>query len=125
MPIRTWPYRVATPLGAILRGGAARIRHGRHVKGRGVPASADYAGRPTAKWSRNWPPCVEFMQAIGYGLAARRLKSLDDLPAVEFDAPFTKGYSDACSNVRARRREDWGTPAPSRCRPWSTARRAT
>jgi arsenate reductase len=37
---------------------------------------------------------------------------LADVPDLEFDVLVTFGCADACSEVRARRREDWGLPVP-------------
>jgi protein-tyrosine-phosphatase len=58
------------------------------------------------------PRAVAAMQERGYDLTRQRSKSLDDLPAVEFDAVVTMGCGDACPLVRARRREDWDIPDP-------------
>jgi len=58
------------------------------------------------------PKAIEAMRELGYDLAAHASKSLDALPAVEFDAVVTMGCGDACPFVRARRRIDWQIPDP-------------
>jgi len=52
------------------------------------------------------------MQEVGYDLAAHKSKSLDEIPAVEYDAVVTMGCGDACPFVRARQRFDWKIPDP-------------
>ncbi len=58
------------------------------------------------------PRAIEVMRELGYDLAAHASKSLDDLPAVEFDAVVTLGCGDACPFVAAKRRFDWQIPDP-------------
>ena len=58
------------------------------------------------------PKAIEAMRERGYDLSTHGSKSLDELPAVEFDAAVTMGCGDACPNVRARVREDWSIPDP-------------
>lgn len=55
---------------------------------------------------------VRSMAAVGYDLGSHRSKSLDELPAAEFDVVVTMGCGDACPNVRARQRFDWEIPDP-------------
>jgi protein-tyrosine-phosphatase len=52
------------------------------------------------------------MDELGYDLTAHGSKSLDQLPAVEFDFVATMGCGDACPLVRAKRRADWAIPDP-------------
>lgn len=63
------------------------------------------------------PKAVTAMAERGYDLARHGSKSLDDLPAVEFDFVATMGCGDACPFVRARRREDWAIPDPKHLEP--------
>jgi protein-tyrosine-phosphatase len=63
------------------------------------------------------PKAVEAMRELGYDLAAHGSKSLDDLPAVEFDFVATMGCGDVCPFVRARQREDWAIPDPKHMPP--------
>lgn len=63
------------------------------------------------------PKAVEAMRELGYDLAAHGSKSIDDLPAVEFDFVATMGCGDACPFVAARRREDWAIPDPKHLPP--------
>lgn len=52
------------------------------------------------------------MKEMGYDLATHKSKSLDDIPALEYDAVVTMGCGDACPFVRARQRFDWNIPDP-------------
>jgi protein-tyrosine-phosphatase len=63
------------------------------------------------------PKAVEAMRELGYDLTTHGSKSLDDLPAVEFDFVATMGCGDACPLVRARRRADWSIPDPKHLPP--------
>jgi protein-tyrosine-phosphatase len=65
--------------------------------------------RPSGKVN---PKAIEAMRELGYDLAAHASKSLDALPAVEFDAVVTMGCGDACPFVAAKRRIDWQIPDP-------------
>jgi protein-tyrosine-phosphatase len=58
------------------------------------------------------PKAVAAMRERGYDLSTHSSKSLDDLPAVEFDVAVTMGCGDGCPLVRARAREDWQIPDP-------------
>jgi protein-tyrosine-phosphatase len=63
------------------------------------------------------PKAVDAMRELGYDLTAHGSKSLDELPAVEFDFVATMGCGDACPLVRAKRREDWAIPDPKHLPP--------
>jgi arsenate reductase len=58
------------------------------------------------------PRAVAIMRERGIDLTAHFSKSLEDLPAVEFEAAVTMGCGDACPSVRARVHEDWQIPDP-------------
>jgi arsenate reductase len=58
------------------------------------------------------PRAIEAMREIGYELSVHGSKSLDALPAVEFDVVVTMGCGDACPFVAAKRRLDWQIPDP-------------
>jgi protein-tyrosine-phosphatase len=58
------------------------------------------------------PRAIEFMRERGYELSEHVSKSLDQIPAVEYDVAVTMGCGDACPLVRAKRREDWNIPDP-------------
>jgi arsenate reductase len=58
------------------------------------------------------PRAIHFMREVGCDLTTHTSKSLDDVPAGEYDAAITMGCGDACPAVRARRREDWSIPDP-------------
>lgn len=63
------------------------------------------------------PKAVASMAELGYDLSAHGSKSLDELPAAEFDFVATMGCGDACPHVKARRRADWAIPDPKHLPP--------
>jgi protein-tyrosine-phosphatase len=65
--------------------------------------------RPSA---RVHPKAVAAMRECGYDLSGHWSKGLADVPDLEFDVLVTFGCAEACSQVRARRREDWSLPVP-------------
>ena len=70
--------------------------------------------RPSAQVNRQ---AIASMQELGYDLTTHASKSLDDLPAVEFDAAITMGCGDECPLLRAKSRVDWGIPDPKHLPP--------
>ena len=58
------------------------------------------------------PKAIASMREIGYDLSTHKSKSLDDLPALEWDFVATMGCGDECPFIRAKRREDWQIPDP-------------
>lgn len=59
------------------------------------------------------PNAVEAMREVGYDLARHHSKSLNDVPAMEYDAVIGMGCGDeGCALVRAKRREEWAIPDP-------------
>jgi protein-tyrosine-phosphatase len=58
------------------------------------------------------PDVITAMKEMGYDLTNHKSKSLDDIPALEYDAVVTMGCGDACPFVRARERFDWNIPDP-------------
>lgn len=59
------------------------------------------------------PKAIESMREIGYDLSRHDSKSLDDIPAIEYDAVISMGCGDeGCPLVRAKYREDWQIPDP-------------
>jgi protein-tyrosine-phosphatase len=58
------------------------------------------------------PDAIAAMKEMGYDLAAHKSKSLDEIPAVEYDAVVTMGCGDACPFVRAKQRFDWNIRDP-------------
>jgi protein-tyrosine-phosphatase len=63
------------------------------------------------------PRAIAAMAELGYDLSRHASKSLDDIPAGEWDAVVTMGCGDACPWVPARRREDWAIPDPRHMEP--------
>jgi protein-tyrosine-phosphatase len=58
------------------------------------------------------PKAIASMVERGYDLGAHTSKSLDDIPAGEYELAITMGCGDECPDVRANRREDWDIPDP-------------
>jgi arsenate reductase len=81
----------------------ARLRAGDAID----PHSA--GSKPSGKIN---PDAITAMKEMGYDLAAHKSKSLDEIPAVEYDAVVTMGCGDACPYVRAKQRFDWSIPDP-------------
>jgi protein-tyrosine-phosphatase len=58
------------------------------------------------------PKAIAAMAAIGYDLSVHDSKSLDEIPAIEYDAVVTMGCGDACPQVQTKLRLDWQIPDP-------------
>lgn len=58
------------------------------------------------------PKAITAMKDFGYDLSTHRSKSLDDLPAIDFDAVVTMGCGDSCPNISSSFRDDWSLPDP-------------
>jgi len=58
------------------------------------------------------PKAIASMAEMGYDLSKHTSKSLEEIPAVEYDFVATMGCGDACPLVRARKRADWQIPDP-------------
>jgi protein-tyrosine-phosphatase len=78
-----------------------------HGAGRVEPVSA--GSRPSGRIN---PRAVEIMREKGYDLSSLSSKSLDAIPAGEYEAVVTMGCGDACPFVRAKRQLDWNLPDP-------------
>lgn len=78
-----------------------------HGAGRVEPVSA--GSRPSGKIN---PRAIEVMREKGYDLSQHQSKSLDEIPAGEYEVAVTMGCGDACPMVQARRHEDWTLPDP-------------
>lgn len=63
------------------------------------------------------PKAIESMRELDYDLSTHQSKSLDDLPAVEFDVAVTMGCGDECPMLKAKRREEWQIPDPKHLPP--------
>lgn len=58
------------------------------------------------------PQAVKVMGELGYDLQSHAVRSLDDVPDVEFDYAVTMGCGDECPMVKARMHIDWDVPDP-------------
>ena len=58
------------------------------------------------------PKAIAAMKELGYDLSVHDSKSLDEIPAVEYEYAVTMGCGDACPFVIAKNREDWNIPDP-------------
>ena len=76
----------------------------------GEKVNAFSAGsRPSGKVN---PKAIAAMKELGYDLSVHQSKSLDDLPAVEFEYVVTMGCGDECPFIKAKNRADWNIPDP-------------
>lgn len=58
------------------------------------------------------PRATAAMAAKGYDLSRHVSKSLQEIPAGEYDWVVTMGCGDACPWVPAKHRDDWAIPDP-------------
>lgn len=65
--------------------------------------------RPSGKIN---PKAIAAMSELGYDLSTHDSKSLDEIPAIQFDYVVTMGCGDACPWVPAIQRIDWQIPDP-------------
>ena len=65
--------------------------------------------RPSGKIN---PKAIVAMAELGYDLSTHDSKSLDEIPAIQFDYVVTMGCGDACPWVPAVHRIDWQIPDP-------------
>ncbi len=64
------------------------------------------------------PKAIQAMAEMGYDLSAHESKSLDDIPAIEYDAVIGMGCGDeGCPLLRARMRQEWNIPDPKHMPP--------
>lgn len=64
------------------------------------------------------PRTIEAMRECGYDLRNHNSKSLDDIPAIEYDAVIGMGCGDeGCPLVKAKYREEWQIPDPKHMPP--------
>ena len=65
--------------------------------------------RPSGKIN---PKAIAAMAELAYDLSTHDSKSLDEIPAIQFDYVVTMGCGDACPWVPAVHRIDWQIPDP-------------
>jgi arsenate reductase len=70
--------------------------------------------RPSGKIN---PKAIAAMSELGYDLNTHDSKSLDEIPAIQFDYVVTMGCGDACPWVPALHRIDWQIPDPREMKP--------
>jgi protein-tyrosine-phosphatase len=63
------------------------------------------------------PKAIAAMREKGYDLTTHLSKSLNDIPAEDYEVAVTMGCGDSCPLVEARRREDWQIPDPKHLSP--------
>jgi protein-tyrosine-phosphatase len=86
----------------------ARIHGGQSVE------AFSAGSRPSGRIN---PKATQAMREVGYDLTTHGSKSLQDIPAGEYDAAVTMGCGDGCPMVRARHREEWSIPDPKELAP--------
>lgn len=79
------------------------------MHGSGMVEAYSSGSRPSGKVNER---AIQFLAEKGYDLSRHASKSLDEIPAVEYDYAITMGCGDECPYVQARHREDWGLPDP-------------
>ena len=79
------------------------------IDGRDVIESYSAGSRASGKINEK---AIKSMQEIGYDLSGNRSKSLNAIPAIEYDFAITMGCGDECPNVKAKQRVDWAIPDP-------------
>jgi protein-tyrosine-phosphatase len=58
------------------------------------------------------PQVIVAMQEKGYDLTPHRSKTLEEIPAGEYEVAVSMGCGDACPLVHAKRRVEWEIPDP-------------
>lgn len=58
------------------------------------------------------PKAIAAMKELGYDLSVHDSKSLEQIPAQEYEYAITMGCGDACPFVKAKYRLDWQIPDP-------------
>jgi len=81
----------------------ARMHGGRDVE------AVSAGSRPSGTIN---PRAIAAMADRGYDLTSHRSKSLQEIPAGEYDYVVTMGCGDTCPWVPAKHREDWAIPDP-------------
>lgn len=72
-----------------------------------APAGVEAASAGSRPSGQVNPRAIQFMREKGYDLAAHASKSLDEIPAGEYEWAITMGCGDECPLVEAKRRTDW------------------
>ena len=80
-----------------------------HLLGKDIMQVYSSGSRPSGKVNEK---AIASMQAIGYDLTTHDSKSLQQIPAIEYDYVITMGCGDECPYVRGKVRQDWGIPDP-------------
>lgn len=80
-----------------------------HIYGGNQIHAYSAGSRPSGKVN---PKAITAMKEIGYDLSTHTSKSLEDLPALTYDAVITMGCGDECPWIETRIREDWNIPDP-------------
>ena len=58
------------------------------------------------------PKAIQSMRELDYDLSQHQSKSLDEIPAIEYEYAITMGCGDECPLVNAKNRCDWSIPDP-------------
>jgi len=79
------------------------------LHGQSVIEAYSSGSRPSGRVNER---AIQFMAERGYDLSSHASKSLDEIPAVEYDYAITMGCGDECPYIKAKHREDWSLPDP-------------
>ena len=55
---------------------------------------------------------IEFMAECDYDMSKHKSKSVNELPAIEYEYVITMGCGDQCPTVSAKKHEDWDIEDP-------------
>ncbi len=83
-----------------------------HGKGRVVAHSS--GSKPSGVVN---PKAIQSMREVDYDLSAHQSKSLDEIPAIEYEYALTMGCGDECPMVNAKQRGDWEIADPKHMEP--------
>ncbi|MBL4584033.1 MAG: arsenate reductase ArsC [Pseudomonadales bacterium] len=63
------------------------------------------------------PKAIQSMRALNYDLSQHQSKSLEEIPAIEYEYAITMGCGDECPLVNAKHRDDWAITDPKHMNP--------
>jgi len=79
------------------------------LHGKDIMEAYSSGSRPSGRVNER---AIQFMAERGYDLTTHASKSLDEIPAIEYDYAITMGCGDECPYIQAKHREDWQLPDP-------------
>ncbi|MEE8320571.1 MAG: arsenate reductase ArsC, partial [Gammaproteobacteria bacterium] len=77
--------------------------------GEGIVNAYSCGSSPSGKVNER---AITFMAEFSYDMSKQKSKSVDELPAIEYEYVITMGCSDQCPVVPAKMHEDWDIEDP-------------